>query len=158
MMAFVLFVHEGQELAKCTDYNELLASGAAAWTTSADVYGNVTYVKVPAGLTTKTSFKVQENVGTGSTSQKYEAEYASLSGKTTDGMAAVNENHSGYSGTGFVDKLEADEAAITFYVKVPDAGSYSLPIHYSNGDTTPKTLSVLPSFHKKQKGCIRCPF
>ncbi len=43
---------------------------------------------------------------------------------------------------GFVDKLKPDEAAITFYVKVPDAGSYSLPIHYSNGDTTPKTLSV----------------
>lgn len=134
--------YEGQELAKCTDYNELFASGAAAWTTSADVYGNVTYVKVPAGLTNETSFKIQGNGGTGSTSQKYEAEYASLSGKTTDGMAAVNENHSGYSGTGFVDKLEADEAAITFYVKVPNAGSYSLPIHYSNGDTTPKTLSV----------------
>lgn len=134
--------YEGQELAKCTDYNELFASGAAAWTTSADVYGNVTYVKVPAGLTNETSFKIQGNGGTGSISQKYEAEYASLSGKTTNGMAAVNENHSGYSGTGFVDKLEADEAAITFYVKVPDAGSYSLPIHYSNGDTTPKTLSV----------------
>ena len=99
-------------------------------------------MKVPAGLATETSFKIHGNDGTNSINQKYEAEYASLSGKNTVGMAQVNVNHSGYSGTGFVDKLETDESAITFYVKVSDAGAYSLPIHYSNGDTNQKTLSV----------------
>ncbi|MBN1757727.1 MAG: carbohydrate-binding protein, partial [Chitinispirillaceae bacterium] len=62
----------------------------------------------------------------------YEAENASLSGG-----AARNTNHSGYSGTGFVDGYYySSTAMVTFTVTVPVAGSYNLTLHYSAGNGT----------------------
>ena len=69
-------------------------------------------------------------------------EYASLFGASTDTQASVNQNHSGYSGAGFVDKLEADGAGVTFYAKVANAGDYDVTFRYANGDAAEKSLSV----------------
>jgi uncharacterized protein YegP (UPF0339 family) len=58
----------------------------------------------------------------------YEAESAALSGG-----AAVNTNHAGYSGTGFVDGYWNQGASTTFNVSAPAAGAYRVGLRYSNG-------------------------
>lgn len=70
------------------------------------------------------------------------ADYASLFGASTDTQASVNQNHSGYSGAGFVDKLEAAGAGVTFYAKVANAGDYDVTFRYANGDAAERSLSV----------------
>lgn len=54
----------------------------------------------------------------------------------------MNQNHSGYSGAGFVDKLEAAGAGVTFYAKVANAGDYDVTFRYANGDAAERSLSV----------------
>ncbi|MBW9095304.1 cellulose binding domain-containing protein [Microbacterium jejuense] len=69
----------------------------------------------------------------------YEAEDATLSGG-----AGVNQNHLGYSGTGFVDGFVIDHvgtAAVAFDVDVPAAGEYGLNLRYANGLGSDMTLS-----------------
>lgn len=70
---------------------------------------------------------------------EYEAEAATLFGG-----AGVNDNHLGYSGTGFVDGFVIDnqgEAGVTFDVVVPEAGEYGLNLRYANGLGSDMTLS-----------------
>jgi alpha-glucosidase len=60
---------------------------------------------------------------------RYQASVATLRGG-----AHFNNNHSGYSGMGFVDKLEAGSAGanVLFAVNAPTAGTYDLNIGYAN--------------------------
>ena len=67
----------------------------------------------------------------------YEAEDAELSGG-----AAIASNHSGYSGTGFVEGMWNQGASARFTVDVPYAGNYSVNLRYCNGFTGDKTLSI----------------
>ena len=71
----------------------------------------------------------------------HEAESAALGGG-----AAVNTNHTGYSGTGFVDGYWNQGAATTFSVSVPSApAQYQARLRYSNGPDPvagAKTVSV----------------
>lgn len=135
-------VTAGASLTSYPDYNALLAASGEGWCTGRDIYGPVTYIKVEAGQTGSRTFTVSGNNAVTTALSRYEAEYASLSGATVAGKAAVNNNHSGYSGTGFVDRLEEDEAAVTFYAKVANAGDYEVTLRYANGNTGAKTLSV----------------
>ena len=57
----------------------------------------------------------------------YEAEAAELLGG-----AAVNANHKNYSGSGFVNHLDAVEAGVRFTVYAPKTGSYTATTHYAN--------------------------
>ncbi|MBD3943537.1 cellulose binding domain-containing protein [Microbacterium sp. NEAU-LLC] len=69
----------------------------------------------------------------------YEAEDAALAGG-----AGVNQNHLGYSGSGFVDGFVIDHtgtAAVTFDVDVPAPGEYGLNLRYANGLGSDMTLS-----------------
>ena len=122
------------------DYNALLDLNGEGWTTGKDVFGTVTFIKIQAS--TEKAITVAGSVAVNVDSQSYEAEYASLFGNTIAGKSSVNNNHSGYSGTGFVDKFEADGAGLTFYAKVSNGGQYDLSIRYSNGDFNTKSLSV----------------
>ena len=70
----------------------------------------------------------------------YEAENASLSGG-----AVVENNHSGYSGAGFVGgytDTNKGSAATQFTVSVSSAGSYQVTLRYANGTGSAKTLSL----------------
>ena len=61
---------------------------------------------------------------------KIEAENATLSGG-----ANKNTNHTGYSGTGFVDGYyNSTTAQVLFTVNAPTAGSYKATLHYSAGN------------------------
>lgn len=124
------------------DYNALMAAPGEGWTVGRDIYGDVTYIKASAGSAVDNTYFLAGNSSITADGQTYEAEYASLFGASTVTQASVNQNHSGYSGTGFVDKLEADGAGVTFYAKVTNAGDYDVTFRYANGDTAEKSLSV----------------
>lgn len=68
---------------------------------------------------------------------KYEAENA-----TRSGGANVNNNHTGYSGTGFVDGMNPVGAAVTFNVNVSTAGTYNVKLRYANAMGSAQTLSL----------------
>lgn len=56
----------------------------------------------------------------------YEAETAALNG------AAVNTDHPGYTGTGFVDKFDSRGDYVQFNIQIPAAGDYSMIFRYAN--------------------------
>ncbi|WP_246608469.1 TIM-barrel domain-containing protein [Paenibacillus agaridevorans] len=137
-----------------TSYGDLAALRAASgegWTTGRDIYGEVTYVKVAAGSGSAKNIVVSGTGAPAATAMKLEAEQASLSGATPATQAAVNNNHAGYSGTGFVDKIENDGASVTFYADVKAAGDYAVDLRYANGNGSAKSLSIFVN-GKRVKG------
>ncbi|WP_189006390.1 TIM-barrel domain-containing protein [Paenibacillus marchantiophytorum] len=128
-----------------TSYASLQALKAAAgegWATGKDVYGDVTYVKVAAGSASAKAIAIAGTAAVGASSVQYEAEDASLSGSTVAAKATVNTNHTGYTGTGFVDGLGNAGAGITFYPKVKTGGDYNVSLRYANASGTAKSVSV----------------
>ena len=81
----------------------------------------------------------------------YEAEEAILAG-----TAAVNTNHPGYTGSGFVGGLEAVGSAITYrFDNLSNAGDYTVSIKYANGSAgdgqhITRTLSLYIDGNKTQ--------
>ncbi|MFD0698115.1 CARDB domain-containing protein [Paenibacillus sp. GCM10027628] len=67
----------------------------------------------------------------------YEAENAALSGG-----AKVNTDHTGYTGTGFVDGIQAVGATAQFSVNVATAGSYNVTLRYGNAMGGTETVSI----------------
>ncbi|MEK3700587.1 discoidin domain-containing protein [Paenibacillus sp. FSL R10-2199] len=67
----------------------------------------------------------------------YEAEAAALSGG-----AKTNTDHTGYTGSAFVDGYLAQGAATTFTVSAASAGNYSAALRYANASGSTRTLSV----------------
>ncbi|MFF5103352.1 family 16 glycoside hydrolase [Streptomyces sp. NPDC000134] len=87
------------------------ASGESLWSTEAWYTLNEMPGKQPAPATL------------------YEAEEAALTG-----TAGINTDHTGYSGSGFVDRYATEgKAATTFDVTVPKTGDYDVSLRYSNG-------------------------
>ncbi|WP_069649068.1 glycoside hydrolase family 66 protein [Caloranaerobacter ferrireducens] len=74
-----------------------------------------------------------DNTGT-----KYEAEYATLVN------VGVNNNHSGYTGSGFVDQFAEENDSVEFTINVPEDGLYPLVFRYSNdtGNTATRNLYI----------------
>lgn len=66
----------------------------------------------------------------------YELENGSIVG------ANINTNHTGYTGTGFIDNWSAAGDSVTVTVNVPTAGSYPIYIRYGNGQSTSQTTSL----------------
>ncbi len=69
--------------------------------------------------------------------QTYQAESATIS----NGVVATN--HTGYTGTGFVDSTNAIGAFVEFTVTSSAAASATVTIRYANGTTTNRPSSVL---------------
>ncbi|MNO30346.1 Cycloisomaltooligosaccharide glucanotransferase precursor [compost metagenome] len=67
----------------------------------------------------------------------YEAEAAALSGG-----AKTNTDHSGYTGSAFVDGYLSQGAATTFTVTAASAGSYDAALRYANASGSTRTLSI----------------
>jgi hypothetical protein len=75
-----------------------------------------------------------------SATQTFDAESAALSGG-----AGVNTDHTGYTGSGFVDGYGTAGATTRFAMNVASAGVYSAALRYSNGPNPfsgPKTVSL----------------
>ena len=124
------------------DYNDLCAATGEGWSRGRDIYGDVTYVKIAAGASSARTVTLTGSISGNISAQRLEAENASLSGASTQGIPSFNDNHSGYSGSGFVDHLESDDASVTFYAKVPNAGDYDVTLRYANGGSIARSLSV----------------
>lgn len=73
----------------------------------------------------------EDNTGT-----RYEAESASLNNVST------NTNHSGYTGTGFVDGFAEQGDYVEFSVNAPEDGLYPLVFRYSNNIDAEATRNV----------------
>lgn len=71
------------------------------------------------------------------TGERYEAEDAALEGGT-----ATNDNHPGFTGTGFVDSFGQPGDSVTFTVTVPESRRYGLVPRYTNGTPTVATRTV----------------
>ncbi|WP_084557276.1 CBM35 domain-containing protein [Hamadaea tsunoensis] len=69
-------------------------------------------------------------------SNVYQAEDATLS------QAAVATNHTGYTGTGFVDYTNVTGSYTQFGVTVATAGTYTLTLRYSNGTTVDRPMTI----------------
>lgn len=164
-LIFSLFGLSGGASASNTNYTVTYTNASAAavtlhWTT--DNWGNITdTVMSKNGTTFTANLNVQEgatliycyhitaptdywdnNGGKNWTvtvpvAGKYEGENAALSGG-----AKVNSNHTGYSGTGFVDGYTAVGATTTFNVQVSDTGSYNATLHYANASGSAKKVSI----------------
>ncbi|TKA01689.1 carbohydrate-binding protein [Actinacidiphila oryziradicis] len=73
------------------------------------------------------------------TTKRYQAAFAAWGGG-----ANFNNNHTGYSAMGFVDKLESAEAGanVTFAVQATTAGSHTVNYRYGNGNGAAGTVTV----------------
>lgn len=129
-------------LTSYADLDALKAASGEGWTTGKDVYGNVTYVKAAAKSSSAKDIVVTGNATVSAASIKHEAEDASLSGKTTSTQASVNNNHTGYSGTGFVDGFHNDGAGVTFYADVVTGGDYDVDLRYANASGSAREISI----------------
>lgn len=67
----------------------------------------------------------------------YQAEAAVLGGG-----ASIAENHSGYSGTGFVDHFTSVGASTSFHLNAPSTGAYRVSLRYANGIRRTGTISI----------------
>lgn len=132
----------GSDLTSYADLDALEAASGEGWTTGKDVYGEVTYVKAAAASGSSKSIVVTGSGTVSDTSYKLEAEEASLSGDSTSTQASVNTNHTGYSGTGFVDGLDQADAAVTFYADAAAGGDYDVQLQYANATGSSKTMSI----------------
>lgn len=86
---------------------------------------NIGSMNVIAATTTDESY-VTERTYTRYYEHLYEAENATGNG------TSVNTNHTGYSGTGFVDGFNAEGKYLDFQVNIPVEGDYSFIFRYSN--------------------------
>lgn len=68
---------------------------------------------------------------------KYEAESAVLAGG-----AAKENDHTGYSGSGYVNGFWNQGASVTFVVSAPAAANYNVSLRYSNFSGIDRTLSI----------------
>jgi trehalose/maltose hydrolase-like predicted phosphorylase len=105
-----------------------------SWQVAAPASQSAAQVELSATTTWQGSHAVDSNTSAASmyvatpaaVGSSVEAEDAILAGG-----AAVANNHSGYTGTGFVDNLYTG-ASITAIVSVPTAGTYPVTIRYAN--------------------------
>ncbi|WP_345651604.1 family 16 glycoside hydrolase [Streptomyces siamensis] len=105
------------------------ASGEALWSTEAWYTLNALPGKQPPPATL------------------YEAEEARLTG-----TAGINTDHTGYSGSGFVDRYNTEgKGATTFDVTVPEAGEYDVNLRYSNGPNPYQGTKSLSLYANGQK-------
>ncbi|WP_214316777.1 CBM35 domain-containing protein [Nonomuraea sediminis] len=67
---------------------------------------------------------------------EYQAEAATLN------QAMVATNHTGYTGTGFVDYVNTVGGYIEWQVNVADAGTHTLTLRYANGTTVTRPMDI----------------
>ncbi|MEV4895201.1 CBM35 domain-containing protein, partial [Nonomuraea sp. NPDC055795] len=72
----------------------------------------------------------------GAPATEYQAESAVLS------RASVATNHAGYTGSGFVDYVNAPGGSIEWSVNVAEAGVHTLTVRYANGTAAARPMDV----------------
>ncbi|WP_163539855.1 TIM-barrel domain-containing protein [Gracilibacillus sp. YIM 98692] len=124
------------------DKESLLEASGEGYAIGKDEYGVVTYVKASALGSTSKTLHLTGGETVNSDTYTLEAEQASLSGDTVSTQSSVNNNHAGFTGTGFVDSMDQVGAKVTFYPKVKTSGQYDIQVRYANGSGADQTLSL----------------
>lgn len=117
-----------------TPLGEVATAAALAAATSGwywDAEQQLSYVKVAASSTTRSIAL------TGIDKAAYEAEFATHTGVGT------NDDHPGYTGTGFVDGFASSGDAVEFDVWADASGTHQLRFRYANGVAAAATREVL---------------
>lgn len=104
------------------------------YTTGNDSRGNYIQFAVPS-LKYWDMIYVKRTITTPPDGQ-YEAEYAIKSGTN------INTDHTGYTGSGFVDNFDASGKGVSFIINVPTSDTYTLRFRYGNGGTTIATRNL----------------
>ncbi|MBV8487865.1 MAG: DUF5110 domain-containing protein, partial [Planctomycetaceae bacterium] len=112
------------------------------WLAGKDVYGPLTFIKVPAGQPGDLQVRVSGSAQLVQDGERFEAEDASLAGATTATRAKVSAQVAGYTGRGYVVGFEVPETAVTFYLKRATAGEYSTTLRAANLCGGPDNLDV----------------
>ena len=115
-----------------TSYSTLASFKAASEGWYWDPVLQMTLVKVASSASTRSI------VLSGVDKSGYEAEFA------TRVTATTNTNHTGYTGTGFVDGFSISGSSVTFDTNVTATGSHQLRFRYANasGSTATRTIYV----------------
>ncbi|GAA2736564.1 glycoside hydrolase family 31 protein [Pedococcus aerophilus] len=113
-----------------TAYSSISALAAATTGYYWDPVQQLTHVKLAS------SASARSVVLSGVDKAGYEAEFGTATGTTT------NTDHTGYTGTGFVDGFETVGDSVTSDVSVAVAGTHALKFRYSNGSGTSATRTV----------------
>ncbi|MFI1963126.1 carbohydrate-binding protein [Streptomyces pathocidini] len=144
--------NDSSTVTKSIDFAGLLGiSGAAAvrdlWT-GTDL-GSMTSFTAQLAPHASRLVKVTPQAAT----KRYHAAFAAWGGG-----AHFNNNHSGYTGMGFVDKLEAasEGPTVTFAVKAPAAGTYAISYRYANATSGTSTMTV--TSQKEDHSTVHAPF
>jgi|GEM_PF-542833 len=98
-----------------------------------EVYNTSTPTPTPTPTTTPTPAPTPTPTPSGT----YEAESAALTGG-----AKTNTDHTGYTGSGFVDGYWTQGATTTFTVNAATAGNYHVALKFGNASGSAKTLSI----------------
>lgn len=128
---------EVDEYSSGTRYPEVLV-GRVTFATSAS---HSIRLGVTGRNAASTSYKVSADrfsftAASGSTSTVYQAENATI------GAGHVATDHSGYTGSGFVDTDMTASAYVEWTVSVPSAGDYLLAFRYANGSAGDRPADV----------------
>ena len=136
-----------------------------AWYVDEDVYGPVTFIKLPAGENDDIHITATGHQPIHKTMERFLATDASLSGpvapdtplKTSNGMYAlanefgpfgdlrntIQNNHTGYTGRGFIAGFNNTDTAATYYLSRRAAGVYKCTFRFANGQPdVMRTLNV----------------
>lgn len=103
-------------------------------TTYKEIYDYVREAREESGhkaLVLAAYMNYYENLGT-----RYEAEDATLNSVATD------TDHTGYTGSGFVDQFGDSGDSVEFSINVPEDGKYALVFRYANSTGSTNTRSV----------------
>ncbi len=114
-----------------TQYASISALAAATTGYYWDPVQQLTHVKLAS------SASARSVVLSGVDKAGYEAEFGTATGTTT------NTNHTGFTGTGFVDGFETVGDAVTTDVHASVTGTHALKFRYSNGSGASATRTVL---------------
>ncbi len=81
--------------------------------------------------------RVRPGIGSAPAGSTYQAENATISG------GVVESNHTGYTGTGFVNYNNAADSYVEFSVNAATAGLATLTFRYANGTTTDRPMDIV---------------
>lgn len=108
-------------------------STSLSYTTGADEKGSYVAFTVPS-LEYWDMIYIRRSNGSDTV---FEAENALKTG------VAVDTDHAGYTGTGFVDQFAEQGDSVGFTVSVPEDGAYTLRLRYANGSGSEAARSVI---------------
>lgn len=117
----------GAQLARRSGIADLIAASTGWYW---DPVQQLTYVKIASGTATR------QIVLAGIDKAAYEAEFA------THTNVSTNNDHAGYTGTGFVDGFETPGDAVELDVWAEQGGPHELLIRYGNGAPSSATRTV----------------